>query len=63
MRDLTGLSDKFGKIWRQKVSMYVRIYCGAAFQTIAEAMRFCWEFSIALDGGNTVSVPHLDFRL
>ena len=63
MRDLTGLSNKFGTISRRKVSMYVRIYCGEAFQTIAEALRFCWAFSIALDGGNKASVPYLDFRL
>lgn len=55
MRDLTGLSNKFGNISRRKVSMYVRIYCGEAFQTIAEAMRFY--------GGNKASVPYLDFRL
>jgi hypothetical protein len=43
--------------------MQVRIYCTESFQIIADALRFCWAFSIALDGGNKASVSYLDFQL
>jgi hypothetical protein len=42
---------------------YVRIYYAESLQTISEAMRHCWAFAIALDGGNKYSVPYLDYRL
>jgi hypothetical protein len=59
-RTLTGMSGKFGNISRRVVTKYVHIYC---LQTILEAMRHCWAFAIALDGGNKSSVPYLDYRL
>ena len=34
-----------------------------SLQTISEAMRHCWAFAIALDGGNKSSVPYLDYRV
>lgn len=62
IRDMTGLG-KIGNISRRKVTMQVRIYCAESFQIIADALRFYWAFSIALDGGNKASVSYLDFRL
>lgn len=59
---MTGLG-KIGNISRRKVTMQVRIYCAESFQIIADALRFYWAFSIALDGGNKASVSYLDFRL
>jgi hypothetical protein len=62
-RTLTGMSGKFGNISQHVVAKYVRIYCAESLQTISEAMRHCWAFAIALDGGNKSSVPYLYCRL
>jgi hypothetical protein len=63
IQNLTGLTSKFGNISQQKVSTYVRIYCGESFQVIAEAIRNCWAFTISLEGGNKATAPYLDIRL
>ena len=52
-----------GNINRQKVTMLVQIFCAESLQRIAEAMKFCWAFAIAIDGGNKASVPYLDIRI
>ena len=61
-KEMTGMG-KIGYVSRRKITLQVRIYCAESFQTIAEAMRCCWTFSIALDGGNKSSVSYLDFRI
>ena len=55
-QDMRGMTSKMGNISRWKVTMLVQIFCAEALQSIAEAMRYCWTFAIALDGGNKASV-------
>ena len=62
-QDKTGMTSKMGNISRQKVTMLVQIFCAESFPRIAEAMKFCWAFAIALDGGNKASVPYLDIQI
>jgi hypothetical protein len=57
---MTGMTSKMGNINRWKVTMQVPIFCAGSLQRIAEAIKFCWAFAIALDGGNKTSVPNLD---
>ena len=59
-RDMTGMTSKMGNINRRKVTMLVQIFCAESLQRIAEAMKFCLAFAIALDEGNKASVPYLD---
>jgi hypothetical protein len=59
-QDMTRMTSKMGNINRQKVIILVQIFCAESLQRIAEAMKFCWAFVIALDGGNKASVPYLD---
>ena len=60
-QDMTGMTSEMGYIHRQKVTMLVQIFCAEPIQEIAEAMKYCWEFAIALDGGSKASVPYFDF--
>ena len=62
-RDMTGMTSKMGNINRRKVTMLVQIFCAESLQRIAEAMKFCWAFAIAKDGGNKASVPYLDIQI
>ena len=59
-QDMTGMTSKMGNISRQKVTMLVQIFCAETHQSITEAMRYCWAFAIALDGGNKASVSYFD---
>jgi hypothetical protein len=51
MCDLTDLVDVFGTMSRQKVSVMVRVFCAETYQRIADAMKHCWTFAIAIEGG------------
>ena len=59
-QDKAGMTRKMGNINRQEVTMLVQIFCAEFLKKMAEAMKFCWAFAIALDGGNKASVPYLD---
>jgi hypothetical protein len=61
-QNVTGMGTKIGLL-AGKITLQVRNYCAESFQIIAEAMRYCWAFAIALDGGNRASAPYLDFLL
>ena len=49
---MTGITSKMGNVNWQKVTMLVQIFCAESLQRTAKAIKFCWVFAIALDGGN-----------
>ena len=59
---MTEMTSKMGNINRWKVTMLVQIFCAESLQRIAEAMKVCWAFAIALDGGNKAPLPYLDIK-
>ncbi|CAI5737301.1 unnamed protein product [Hyaloperonospora brassicae] len=46
-----------------KVAVFVRVQCGANYQTISNVLRLVWAFSIALDASICQGTSYVDIRV
>ena len=61
-QDMSGMTGKMGNRNRQNDTKLVQIFCAEPLQSIAETIKYCLVFAIAVDGGNKESVPYLDIQ-